>query len=278
MAAGSDGASYRRTPLHVAVLNGGGETLSALLESPSCRPALDAKDSDGQTPLSLALSRGMPEAAVELLRGGASVDVADAEGRTLLHRAISSADAEGALFLLNNGADIDVRTGEGETPLSLAIEGNLPSVVECLCRRGADLSAAASNNNKDPFAPPDPPLWRALQQGEDLASILVRHGVDTDGWGEGPDGCQQTLLHRCIDENLQVNYHTNTVRPFKKIRNEYLGLGLLPGPLRMRREQPPSPRPRRRRRGRGQRPRLPAPPMLPVGAAGGRGHPHRARG
>ena len=218
MAAGSDGASYRRTPLHVAVLNGGGETLSALLESPSCRPALDTKDSDGQTPLSLALSRGMPEAAVELLRGGASVDVADAEGRTLLHRAISSADAEGALFLLNNGADIDVRTGEGETPLSLAIEGNLPSVVECLCRRGADLSAAASNNNKDPFAPPDPPLWRALQQGEDLASILVRHGVDTDGWGEGPDGCQQTLLHRCIDENLQVNYHTKTVRPFKKIK------------------------------------------------------------
>jgi hypothetical protein len=30
----------------------------------------------------------------------------------------------------------------------------------------------------------------------DIGSILVRHGVDTDAWGEGPDGCQQTLLHR----------------------------------------------------------------------------------
>ena len=30
----------------------------------------------------------------------------------------------------------------------------------------------------------------------DIASILVRHGVDTDAWAEGPDGCQQTLLHR----------------------------------------------------------------------------------
>ena len=30
---------------------------------------------------------------------------------------------------------------------------------------------------------------------------IYRHGVDTDGWGAGPDGCSQTLLHRCIDEN-----------------------------------------------------------------------------
>ncbi len=30
-----------------------------------------------------------------------------------------------------------------------------------------------------------------------------RYGVDTDGWGEGPDGCEQTLLHRAIDENRE---------------------------------------------------------------------------
>jgi len=27
--------------------------------------------------------------------------------------------------------------------------------------------------------------------------------VDTDCWGPGPDGCQQTLLHRAIDENAE---------------------------------------------------------------------------
>jgi len=27
--------------------------------------------------------------------------------------------------------------------------------------------------------------------------------VDTDAWSEGPDGCQQTLLHRAIDENAE---------------------------------------------------------------------------
>lgn len=43
------------------------------------------------------------------------------------------------------------------------------------------------------------PLWAALDSGQDdIASILVRHGADTDCWGPGPDGCRQTLLHRSV--------------------------------------------------------------------------------
>lgn len=42
-------------------------------------------------------------------------------------------------------------------------------------------------------------LWAALDSHQDdIASILVRHGADTDCWGAGPDGCQQTLLHRFV--------------------------------------------------------------------------------
>lgn len=49
------------------------------------------------------------------------------------------------------------------------------------------------------------PLWAALDSGQDdIASILVRHGADTDCWGPGPDGCRQTLLHRAIDENKEA--------------------------------------------------------------------------
>lgn len=84
------------------------------------------------------------------------------------------------------------RTTAGKTPLELSIDKNLPRVVECLCRKGVDMSLSSSQ---------DPPLWKALSENEDIASILVRHGVDTDGWGPGPDGCRQTLLHRAIDEN-----------------------------------------------------------------------------
>lgn len=51
----------------------------------------------------------------------------------------------------------------------------------------------------------DAPLWTALEsEQEEIASVLIRHGVDTDCWNStGPDGCLQTLLHRAIDENRE---------------------------------------------------------------------------
>ncbi|KAG8256339.1 Ankyrin repeat and FYVE domain-containing protein 1 [Homalodisca vitripennis] len=84
-----------------------------------------------------------------------------------------------------------------ETPLELAIQYNLPDVVEALCRRGVDLSSVDKQNNCA--------LWAALEKGyEDIAIILVKNGVDTDNWSEGPEGCYQTLLHRAIDENKET--------------------------------------------------------------------------
>lgn len=48
-------------------------------------------------------------------------------------------------------------------------------------------------------------LPHSLSPGqENIASILVSHGADTDCWGQGPEGCKQTLLHRAIDENNET--------------------------------------------------------------------------
>lgn len=48
------------------------------------------------------------------------------------------------------------------------------------------------------------PLWVALDSNqEEIASVLVRHGVDTDCWSLGPENTLQTLLHRSIDENKE---------------------------------------------------------------------------
>ena len=57
-------------------------------------------------------------------------------------------------------------SGLGETPLELCVEKELPKVIEVLCRKGADLCSSRSGQ--------DPPLWKALQKNEDIASILVR--------------------------------------------------------------------------------------------------------
>ena len=78
--------------------------------------------------------------------------------------------------------------------LQLAVKRHLPLVVENLCKRGAEMSVLDSEGNS--------PLWTALDTGqEDIASILVSNKCDTTQWSVGPENCQQTLLHRAIDEN-----------------------------------------------------------------------------
>lgn len=113
---------------------------------------------------------------------------------THLHQAIIKESPETAVFLLEQGADMNALTADQESPLQLAIHCRLETVVEALCARGVALSAP---DNKG-----DCPLWLALESGqENVASVLVKHGVDTDSWSQGTDDCIQTLLHRAIDEN-----------------------------------------------------------------------------
>lgn len=116
-------------------------------------------------------------------------------GVPLLHQAILRQCTDGAIFLLNQNVDINIRsTEENLTALQLAVKRHLPLVVENLCKRNADMSVLDAQNNS--------PLWNALDTGqEDIASILVVNRCDTTQWSEGPEGCQQTLLHRAIDEN-----------------------------------------------------------------------------
>ncbi|XP_055853313.1 rabankyrin-5 [Episyrphus balteatus] len=160
-------------------------------------PDFNSKNASGDSPLSLSLSLNRTELVPILIRGGADVNARNGQDMTLLHQAILNHDSETAVFLLQQGADMNALTGEQESPLQLAIHCHLAEVVDALCTRGVALSAP---DNKG-----DPPLWTALElEYEDVAHVLVRHGVDTDCWGPGPDGCQQTLLHRAIDVNKEA--------------------------------------------------------------------------
>lgn len=113
----------------------------------------------------------------------------------LLHQAILRQCTEATLFLLDQKVDINAKSSvDNMTALQLAIKRHLPLVVENLCRRGADMSVLDPDGKS--------PLWNALDSGqEEIASILVNSKCDTTQWSAGPEGCQQTLLHRAIDEN-----------------------------------------------------------------------------
>lgn len=191
------GLEEMKTALHFAIEANSEEVVSAFVEFKGDvgdeMPDFNLRCADGDTPLSLALSLKHNDLVPLLIRGGSDVNARNGE-MTLLHQAIIKESPETAIFLLEQGADINALTGDQESPLQLAIFCRLESVVDALCSRGVALSAP---NNKG-----DCPLWSALEsEQENIASVLVRHGVDPDCWSHGPDGCVQTLLHRAIDEH-----------------------------------------------------------------------------
>lgn len=130
------------------------------------------KTIDGDSPLSLALTMDAKEMVPILIQGGADVNARNGQDLTLLHQSILKEDAETAIFLLKQGADYNALTGDQESPLMLAIHCRLSTVVDELCTLGVSFS---SPNSKG-----DLPLWCALEsEQEEIASVLVRHGVDT---------------------------------------------------------------------------------------------------
>ena len=200
----STAAATHQTALHLALANRQEAVVSCLLEFSQPSEGLSTllldlnlKNSEDETPLALALhTPGFSHLAEQMIESGADVNITDSVGLSLLQKAIMEGSVSAAIFLLQHGADINARSPAGMTPLELAIRNQVESVVEKLCMAGADMVAAASSG--------EPPLWIALDASAvSIAGILVRHGVDTDGWGEGPDGCEQTLLHRAIDENRE---------------------------------------------------------------------------
>ncbi|KAL3271269.1 hypothetical protein HHI36_021760 [Cryptolaemus montrouzieri] len=201
----------RETPLHLCVLNKSVSCIESCIlynnkieneeyaesETKLIPVDFNVRDSEGDTPIMIAVSKGYNDLVPVLIRGKADVNVRNNKDFTLLHQAIMKEDAKTAIFLLENGADVNAETADSESPLQLAIHCRLAEVVDALCSRGVDMSAKDTSGYC--------PLWAALDSRQyDIASILVRHGADTDCWCEGPDGCQQTLLHQAIDENKEA--------------------------------------------------------------------------
>lgn len=190
------------TAIHYAIEANSAEVIAAFVEykrtaEPDRQPDFNLKNSTGDTPMAYALSLGHKELVPALINGGADVNTRNSQNLTLLHQAIVKEDTETAVFLLKHGADINALTSEKDSPLQLAIHCRLPVVVDALCCRGVSFTSSENND--------DPALWTALDsEQEDIAAVLVRHGVDTNCWLPGPDGCLQTLLHRAIEEHKEA--------------------------------------------------------------------------
>ena len=86
---------------------------------------LNAKNSNGQTPLMLAAGTfGRIDTVRTLLSAGAAMNAQDISGRTALVMAILANDVDMVQALLANGADIELKHGLGTTPLMLAVSSS----------------------------------------------------------------------------------------------------------------------------------------------------------
>jgi len=81
---------------------------------------LNARDSDGSTPLHCATWKGHPIVVAALLEAGADVNAVNQNehwGTTPLHAAAHANQAEIAKMLLDHGADMKAKDMEGRTPM-----------------------------------------------------------------------------------------------------------------------------------------------------------------
>jgi len=149
------------------VKSGDPEKVKAILEE--CPLLVNAKDSNGITPLHTAAFWGHIEIAKYLIRKDGDVNAKDNDGETPLYIAALIGRKEMAEMFIDSGADINVRTNTDTTPLHIAAAGGKKEVVKLLIDKGADVNAK-DNEGKTPLAV-------AIEKGyEDMAELFRKHG------------------------------------------------------------------------------------------------------
>jgi ankyrin repeat protein len=117
-----------------------------------------------------------------LLHHGARVDVADSQGETPLHMAVSTGSLEKVRLLLD--ADANPNAGPRGTPLARAAYGGHLKIARLLVERGAEVDRKGPSS---PLPWKGVPLETAMLAPEDredgaleIAALLVEHGADVD--------------------------------------------------------------------------------------------------
>ena len=116
----------RQSPLHRAAQEGSSQIIRLMfddLEAEEKEDAIHEEDSDGNTPLTLAVQAGNCEAVAVFLtdtKCETFINSTNNQGESPIHFASRSGDTDTIALLLDNGAKIDGTNSMNQTPLYLA--------------------------------------------------------------------------------------------------------------------------------------------------------------
>lgn len=174
----------QRTPMHEAARNGDLEIVLILLDSRH-GVNLEARDSEGCTPLAYAVCCGHADVVEALIDRRADLEnVDDVHEATPLLNACYQQNEELAMTLIVKGARVDPGDKRGQTALHLAcgVDGDrdLWKLVEMLLHNGADVNAKSQNQRS--------PLHYAARWGKlESMRLLLENGSDLEAKDDSGD-------------------------------------------------------------------------------------------
>jgi len=143
---------------------------------------INANDSDMNTSLHLAESKGHDNGVKMLLKNGADVQTVDTNSQTTLHSAATIRHCDVIKELLNSKADINAMDTDGKTPLHLAACNGVNDAVKLLLNNGADVNSLDKENCTA--------LYEAVASGKhNIITELINFQADVnlkDSVGDSP--------------------------------------------------------------------------------------------
>ncbi|XP_014215071.1 ankyrin repeat domain-containing protein 7-like [Copidosoma floridanum] len=161
--------SRGNTPLSIAVACNNADVVRFLLDK---KVDINVLNHNGDTPLWIALKKSVSEAIIEMLiDSGVHVNIADRRGDMPLTYVVQRNNTPVAIMLIDAGALVNIKNKKGLTPLIYAVKNNNVSLASILIKSGALINDADKYGNT--------PLIHAVRNNNvPLVKSLIKAGAN----------------------------------------------------------------------------------------------------
>ena len=153
---------------------------------------VNIRDTDGNSPLHLAVNSNCAKGVTELLYAGAIVNVTNHQGDSPLLMAVEEYSRDIVTSLINAGADVNFIDKSGKSLLCLAVETSYEGIVTSLVNAGADVNFIDMSGRSL--------LYLAVERNyQDIVTSLIEAGANLDFTDE--EG--RSLLYLAVERDFQ---------------------------------------------------------------------------